>query len=69
MHRHIKDTLDERSATYESSQRKVVLEEWELKLDEMRIYIEGLQERIRVEQGAKEELAKLYEIALNKGVT
>lgn len=41
---------------------------WEKKVDALKIYMAQLQEKIRIEIAAREELAVTYEKSLNKGV-
>ena len=38
-------------------------------MEALKLYMAQLQEKIRIEVAAKEELAKTYESSLNKGVT
>ena len=41
---------------------------WDQKVDALKIYMAQLQEKIRIEVAAREELAQTYETSLNKGV-
>jgi hypothetical protein len=45
-----------------------LLEGWDKKVDALKIYMAQLQEKIRVEVAAREDLAQSYENSLNKGV-
>ena len=54
---------------FEQQRRVEVLEQWDKKLDALKLYMAQLQEKIRIEIQAREELTKTYEDSLNKGVT
>ena len=45
-----------------------MVEVWDKKVEALKLYMAQLQEKIRIEVAAREELTKTYEQSLNKGV-
>ncbi|CDW80263.1 UNKNOWN [Stylonychia lemnae] len=67
-HSWFKERINEEAKSYE---HKVTIEKlisWNQNVDAMKIYMVQLQEKIRIEVAAREELAITYEQSLNKGV-
>ena len=45
-----------------------MLVKWSSKVDHLLVYMAQLEEKIKVEQGAREKLTNTYEASLNQGV-
>lgn len=45
-----------------------MLSSWDREVDALKLYMAQLEEKIRIEVKAKEELTKTYEASLNRGV-
>jgi hypothetical protein len=67
-HQWFKQRIDSESKAYENSKRQEMLTQWDQQVDTLKIYMAQLQERIRQEVQAREQLTLSYEQSLNKGV-
>lgn len=63
-----KERINNELLAYENTQRHVHLDAWNQKVDALKLYMAQLQEKIRIEVAAREDLALTYEQSLNKGV-
>lgn len=63
-----KERINNELLQHENTQRHVQLDGWNQKVDALKLYMAQLQEKIRIEVAAREELAMTYEKSLNKGV-
>ena len=67
-HKWFKKRINKEAIEYEKRQRDKELTQWDKEVDALKVYMAQLQEKIRVEVQAKEELARTYELSLNRGV-
>ena len=64
-----KERIIDNAKVFESGKRVEILEQWDKKVDALKLYMAQLQEKIRIEVQAREELTRTYENSLNKGVS
>ena len=67
-HRKFKKRINRESVEYERKQRDKELAQWDKEVEALKVYMAQLQEKIRIEVQAREELARTYELSLNRGV-
>ena len=67
-HRWFKKRINKEAIEYERKQRDKELTQWDKEVDALKVYMAQLQEKIRVEVQAREELTRTYESSLNRGV-
>lgn len=67
-HQWFKQRINKESVEYERTQRDKELAQWDKEVDALKVYMAQLQEKIRIEVQAREELTKTYEQSLNRGV-
>ena len=67
-HQWFKESINIEAHTYFETKRTEHLITWENQVDALKLYMAQLQEKIRVEVIAREQLAQTYENSLNKGV-
>jgi hypothetical protein len=67
-HRWFKKRINREAIEYEKTQRDVELIHWDKEVDALKVYMAQLQEKIRIEIQAREELTITYENSLNRGV-
>eukprot|EP00347_Sterkiella_histriomuscorum_P000254 403376589 len=67
-HQWFKERINQESTTYEIKRREDHLVQWDKSVETLKIYMAQLQEKIKVEVEAREQLALTYEQSLNKGV-
>lgn len=67
-HLWFKERINREAIEYERTQRDKELSQWDKEVDALKVYMAQLQEKIRIEVGAREELARTYENSLNRGV-
>jgi hypothetical protein len=60
-HRWFKKRINREALDYERKQRDKELTQWDKEVDALKVYMAQLQEKIRVEVAAREELARTYE--------
>jgi hypothetical protein len=63
-----KERINREAQDYEKTQRDKELTQWDKEVDALKVYMAQLQEKIRIEVAAREELARTYENSLNRGV-
>jgi hypothetical protein len=56
-----KERINTEAVEYEKTKREVMLVSWDKEVDALKVYMAQLQEKIRIEVAAREELAKTYE--------
>ena len=66
-HLWFKERINKEAIEYERVRRDEELIHWDKEVDALKIYMAQLQEKIRVEVQAREELARTYESSLNRG--
>ncbi len=67
-HQWFKERINHEAVEYEREQRDKELTHWDKEVDALKVYMAQLQEKIRIEVQAREELARTYENSLNRGV-
>lgn len=67
-HLDFKERINREAAEYERTQRDKELSSWDKEVEALKVYMAQLQEKIRIEVLAREELARTYELSLNRGV-
>jgi uncharacterized protein YqeY len=67
-HQWFKERINKEAVVYEATKRQELLISWDKEVDALKVYMAQLQEKIRIEIAAREELTKTYEASLNKGV-
>ena len=67
-HQWFKKRINKEAIEYERTQRDKELIHWDKEVDALKVYMAQLQEKIRIEVQAREELTRTYEQSLNKGV-
>ena len=67
-HLWFKERINSEAIEYERTQRDKELSQWDKEVDALKVYMAQLQEKIRIEVAAREELARTYENSLNRGV-
>jgi hypothetical protein len=67
-HQWFKERINSESAEYERVERDKELAAWDKEVEALKVYMAQLQEKIRVEVQAREDLARTYESSLNRGV-
>ena len=67
-HSWFKERVNKDAVDYEIKVREEKLLSWDKNVEALKLYMAQLQEKIRIEVAAREELAKTYESSLNKGV-
>ena len=67
-HTWFKERISAEAVEYERVQRDKELTSWDKEVEALKVYMAQLQEKIRIEVLAREELARTYEVSLNKGV-
>lgn len=63
-----KERINREAVEYERVQRDKELAAWDKEVDALKVYMAQLQEKIRIEVQAREDLARTYENSLNRGV-
>ena len=63
-----KERINREAVEYERTQRDKELTHWDKEVDALKVYMAQLQEKIRIEVAAREELTRTYENSLNRGV-
>ena len=66
-HNWFKERINKEAVEYETQKRQEILVHWDKEVDALKIYMAQLEEKIRIEVRAKEELTKTYEASLNRG--
>jgi hypothetical protein len=56
-----KERVNKEAVEYEKTKKEEMLFSWDKEVDALKIYMAQLQEKIRIEVAAREELAKTYE--------
>jgi len=67
-HQWFKERINSESAEYARVERDKELAAWDKEVEALKVYMAQLQEKIRVEVQAREDLARTYESSLNRGV-
>jgi hypothetical protein len=67
-HRWFKKRINKEAIEYEKTQRDKELTQWDKEVEALKVYMAQLQEKIRIEVIAREELTRTYENSLNRGV-
>jgi hypothetical protein len=67
-HMWFKERINREAVEYERVQRDKELAAWDKEVDALKVYMAQLQEKIRIEVQAREDLARTYENSLNRGV-
>jgi hypothetical protein len=60
-HQWFKQRINKEAVEYERTQRDKELAQWDKEVDALKVYMAQLQEKIRIEVQAREELTKTYE--------
>jgi len=66
-HKWFKERINKEAVIYETTKRDEMLVTWDKEVDALKLYMAQLQEKIRIEISAREDLTKTYETSLNKG--
>ena len=67
-HLDFKERINREASEYEKTQRDKELSSWDKEVEALKVYMAQLQEKIRIEVLAREELARTYELSLKRGV-
>ena len=67
-HKWFKERINAESVQYLSTKREQMLAAWDQEVEALKLYMAQLQEKIRIEVMAREDLTKTYESSLNRGV-
>lgn len=60
-HQWFKERINKEAVIYETTKRTELLVRWDSEVETLKLYMAQLQEKIRVEVHAREDLAKTYE--------
>lgn len=67
-HQWFKERVVKESLQFDQVKRTELLEQYEKRAELLKLYYAQLQEKIRIEVAAKEELQKTYEMSLGRSV-
>ena len=66
-HEWFKERLDREKATFRMELESKMLVKWSTKVDSLLIYMKQLEDKIKMEQDAREKLTHTYDQSLNSG--